>query len=97
VQARIAVDKRQILPLRVGEGLCGATQTGHPIQPSIQASRGEEARMSTLSGRAEPRGARGTTGLLSGGKHSVRSLKRAQDPAGCRRGTSTSGDLHFIP
>jgi hypothetical protein len=49
VQARIGVDKRQILPPRAGEGFCGATQTGHPIQPSIQASRGEEARMSTLS------------------------------------------------
>ena len=30
VQARIGVDKRQILALLVGESLCRATQTGHP-------------------------------------------------------------------
>ena len=45
MQARIGVDKRQILTLRVGERPCGATQTGHPIQLSIQASSGEEAGM----------------------------------------------------
>jgi Homeodomain-like domain len=59
VQARIGVDKRQILTLRVGESLCGATQTRHPIQLSSQASSGEEAEC-TLSGRAQPSGARGT-------------------------------------
>jgi hypothetical protein len=42
VQAHIGVDKRQILALRVGESLRRATQTGHPIQLSIQASSGEE-------------------------------------------------------
>jgi transposase len=73
------VDKRQILTLRVGESLCGATQTGHPIQLCIQASSGEEAGMNVRY-RVELSQAEREelTGLLSGGKHSVRKLKRAQ-------------------
>jgi hypothetical protein len=79
VQACIGVDKRQILTLRVGESLCGATQTGHPIQLCIQASSGEEAGMNVRY-RVELSQAEREelTGLLSGGKHSVRKLKRAQ-------------------
>jgi hypothetical protein len=79
VQARIGVDKRQILTLPVGESLCGATQTGHPIGLSIQASSGEEAGMNVRYRVELSQAAREElTGLLSGVKHSVRKLKRAQ-------------------
>jgi transposase len=79
VQARIGVDKRQILTLPVGESLCGGTQTGHPIGLCIQASSGEEAGMNVRY-RVELSQAEceKLTGLLSGGQHSVRKLKRAR-------------------
>jgi hypothetical protein len=44
VQARVEVNKRQILALLGREVFCGATQTGHPIQLFVRASN-EEARM----------------------------------------------------
>jgi hypothetical protein len=44
MQARVEVDKCQILTLLGGEGLCRATHAGHPIQLFIRASE-EEARM----------------------------------------------------
>jgi hypothetical protein len=46
---------------------------------------------------AEPRGARGTTGLLSGGKRSVRKLRRAQDPAGRNWPNKTSRPRSSAP
>ena len=78
VQARAEVNKRQILALLGREVFCGATQTGHPIQLFVRASN-EEARMNiryrvelSQTERAE------LSALLSGGKHAVRKLKRAQ-------------------
>ena len=44
MQARVEVDKCQILTLLGGEGFCRATHAGHPIQLFIRASQ-EEARM----------------------------------------------------
>jgi len=79
MQARVEVDKRQILTLLGREGFCGATQAGLPIQLFVPASNEEEARMNVryrveLSQieRAE------LMALLSGGKHAARKLKRAQ-------------------
>jgi len=79
VQARVKVDKRQILALLGREGFCRATHPGHPIQLFVRASNEEEARMNvryrvelSQTERAE------LTALLSGGKHAVRKLKRAQ-------------------
>jgi Winged helix-turn helix len=78
VQARVEVNERQVLALLGREGFCGATQTGHPIQLFVRASK-EEARMNvryrvelSQTGRAE------LIALLSGGKHAARKLKRAQ-------------------
>jgi len=79
VQARVEVNKRQILALLGRDGFYGATQTGHPIQLFVRASNEEEARMNvryrvelSQTERAE------LTALLSGGKHAARKLKRAQ-------------------
>ena len=79
VQARVEVDKRQILALLGREGFCRATHAGHPIQLFVRASNEEEARMNvryrvelSQTERAE------LTALLSGGKHAARKLKRAQ-------------------
>jgi transposase len=78
VQARVEVNKRQILALLGREGFGVATHAGHPIQLFILASK-EEARMNvryrvelSQTERAE------LTALLSGGKHAARKLKRAQ-------------------
>jgi transposase len=78
MQARVEVDKRQILPLLRGEGFCSKTHAGHPIQLFVHASH-EEAGMNVRyrvelnqTERAE------LTALLSGGKHAARKLKRAQ-------------------
>ncbi len=79
MQARVEVNKRQILALFGRDGFYGATQTGHPIQLFVRASNEEEARMNvryrvelSQTERAE------LTALLSGGKHAARKLKRAQ-------------------
>jgi len=79
VQARVEVNKGQILALFGREGFYGATQAGHPIQLFVRASNQEEARMNvryrvelSQTERAE------LTALLSGGKHAARKLKRAQ-------------------
>ncbi len=79
MQARVEVNKRQILALLGRDGFYGATQTGHPIQLFVRASNEEEARMNvryrvelSQTERAE------LTALLSGGKHAARKLKRAQ-------------------
>jgi Winged helix-turn helix len=79
VQARIGVDKRQILPLLGRKGFCRATHAGHPIQLFIRASSYEEAQMNVRY-RVELSQAERSelTALLSGGKHSARKLKRAQ-------------------
>ena len=45
MQARVEVNKRQILALLRREGFCGATHAGHPIQLFVRASNEEEARM----------------------------------------------------
>jgi len=79
VQARVQVDKRQILALLGREGFCGTTHACHPIQLFIGASNEQEAQMNVRYGvelsqteRAE------ITALLSAGKHAARKLKRAQ-------------------
>jgi transposase len=79
VQARVEVNKRQILALLGREGFYGATQTGHAIQLFVRASNEEEARMNVRY-RVELSQAERSelTSLLSGGKHSARKLKRAQ-------------------
>ena len=79
MQARIGVDKRQILTLLGRKGFCRATHAGHPIQLFIRASSYEEAQMNVRY-RVELSQAerRELTALLSGGKHSARKLKRAQ-------------------
>ena len=79
MQTRIEVNKGQILALLVGEGFCGGTQTGHPIQLSVPASNEKEARMNVRYrvelGQTEREE---LAALLSGGKHPARRLKRAQ-------------------
>jgi transposase len=79
VQARVEVDKRQILTLLGREGFCRATHAGHPIQLFVRASNEEEARMNVRY-RVELSQTERTelTALLSGGKHAARKLKRAQ-------------------
>ena len=79
MQARVEVNKGQILALFRREGFCGSTHPGHPIQLFVQASNEEEARMNvryvvelSQTERAE------LTALLSGGKHAARKLKRVQ-------------------
>jgi transposase len=79
VQARIEVDKRQVLALLGRESFCRATHVGHPIQLFVRASNHEEAQMNVRyrvdldqAERAE------LAALLSGGKHAARKLKRAQ-------------------
>jgi transposase len=79
VQARVKVDKRQILALLGREGFCRTTHARHPIQLFVRASSEEEAQMNvryrvelSQTERAE------LTTLLSGGKHAARKLKRAQ-------------------
>jgi transposase len=79
MQARVEVDKRQILALLGREGFCRATHAGHPIQLFVRASHEEEARMNvryrvelSQTERAE------LMALVSGGKHAARKLKRAQ-------------------
>jgi transposase len=78
VQARVCVDKRQILAL-LGRGGCRATHAGHPIQLFVCASNFEEAQMNVRY-RVELSQAERSelTALLSGGKHAARKLKRAQ-------------------
>src|SRR5947209_10281956 len=78
MQARVEVDKCQILPLLGREVFCSGTHAGHPIQLFVHASD-EEAGMNvryrvelSQTERAE------LTALLSGGKHAARKLKRAQ-------------------
>jgi transposase len=79
VQARVEVDKGQILALLGREGLCVATQTGHPIQLFVRASNEEEARMNVRYRVELSQTERNElTALLSGGKHAARKLKRAQ-------------------
>ena len=78
MQARVGVDKRQILPLLGREGFCRRTHAGHPIQLFVRASNTEARDECTLSGRTQPNRAHGTQALLSGGKHAARKLKRAQ-------------------
>ena len=79
MQARIGVDKRQILTLLGRKNFCRATHAGHPIQLFIRASSYEEAQMNVRY-RVELSQAERSelTALLSGGKHSARKLKRAQ-------------------
>jgi transposase len=78
VQARVCVDKRQILALLGREG-CRAAHAGHPIQLFVCASNFEEAQMNVRY-RVELSQAERSelTALLSGGKHAARKLKRAQ-------------------
>ena len=79
MQARVEVNKRQVLALFGCEGFCGSTHVGHPIQLFVRASNEEEAGMNvryrvelSQTERAE------LTTLLSGGKQAARKLKRAQ-------------------
>ena len=79
MQARVEVDKRQILPLLGRRDLRRATHSGHPIQLLVRASNEEEAWMNvryrvelSQTERDELKA------LLSGGKHAARKLKRAQ-------------------
>jgi transposase len=79
VQARVQVDKSQVLALLGCESFCRATHAGHPIQLFVRASNDEEAGMNvryrvelSQTERVE------LTALLSGGKHAARKLKRAQ-------------------
>jgi transposase len=78
VQARIGVDKRQILALLRREVFCSATHSGHPIQLFACASN-KEAQMNVRY-RVELSQAERSElmALLSGGKHAARKLKRAQ-------------------
>ena len=90
MQTRIEVNKGQILALLVGEGFCGGTQTGHPIQLSVPASNEKEARMNVRYrvelGQTEREE---LAALLSGGKHPARRLKRAQILLAADAGAST--------
>jgi hypothetical protein len=78
VQARIEVDKGQILPLLGREGFCRRTHAGHPIQLFVRASlkeAGMNVRYRIELSQIERTELRV---LLSGGKHASRKLKRAQ-------------------
>jgi transposase len=79
VQARVEVDKRQILTLFGREGFCRATHACHPIQLFVSASNEQEAQMNVRY-RVELSQTEwaGLTALLSAGKHAARKLKRAQ-------------------
>ena len=78
MQARVKVDKSQILALLGREGFCRATHARHPIQLFVRASIEEEAQMNVRY-RVELSQAERTelTTPLSGGKHAARKLKRA--------------------
>jgi transposase len=79
VQARIEVDKRQILALLGRWNFCRATHAGHPIQLFVRASNEEEARMNVVYRVELSQTERDEVkGLLSAGKHAARKLKRAQ-------------------
>jgi len=89
VQARVCIDKCQILALLGREGSCRATHFGHPIQLFVCASNSEEAKMNVRYRVELSQAERGElTALLSGGKHSVRKLKRAQILRAADAGTS---------
>src|ERR1700758_3741095 len=60
VQARVDVDKGQILALLGREGFSGATHAGHPIQLFVRTSTRGGTDESTLSGRTEPNRTRAT-------------------------------------
>jgi transposase len=79
MQAGVQVDIRQVLPLLGREGFCGRTHFGPPIQLFVRASSKQGARVNiryrvelSQTERDELKG------LLSGGRHAVRKLKRAQ-------------------
>jgi len=79
VQARIEVDKRQVLALLGRESFCRATHAGHPIQLFVRASKHEEAQMNVRYRVELDQAERSElAALLSGGKHAARKLKRAQ-------------------
>jgi transposase len=89
VQARVEVDKSQILTLLCGEGFCRATHSGHPIQLFVRASNEKEARMNVRYRVELSQAERNELKtLLSGGKHAVRKLKRAQILLAADAGTS---------
>ena len=78
VQARVEVNKRQILTLLGREGISRATHASHPIQVVVRALE-EEARMNVRYRVELNQTERDQlTTLLSGGKRAVRKLKRAQ-------------------
>jgi transposase len=79
MQPRVGVDESQILALLRGEGCGRATHFGHPTQLLIRASK-QEARRMNLRYRVELSQAERDElkALLSGGKHAVRKVKRAQ-------------------
>ena len=89
MEARVKVDKSQILALLGREGFCRATHARHPIQLFVRASIEEEAQMNVRY-RVELSQAERTelTTLLSGGKHAARKLKRAQILLAADAGTS---------
>jgi len=79
VEARVCVDERQILTLLGREGFCRATHAGHPIQLVVSSSNAEERPMNVRYRVELSQAERDElAALLSGGKHSVRKLKRAQ-------------------
>ena len=79
MQARIEVYEGQILTLLGREGSCRATHARHPIQLFVRASNEEEARMNVVYRVELSQTERDELkGLLSGGKHAARKLKRAQ-------------------
>jgi transposase len=89
VQARVEVDKSQILTLLCGEGFCRATHSGHPIQLFVRASNEKEARMNVRYRVELSQAERNELKtLLSGGKQAVRKLKRAQILLAADAGTS---------
>ena len=78
VQARVQLDKGQILALLGREGFCGATHAGHPIQLFVCASMRGGTDECTLPVELSQSERGQLTAPLSGGKHAARKLKRAQ-------------------
>ena len=79
VQARVEVDKCQVLALLRRECCCRPTHICHPIQSFVDASNKQEARLNlryqvdlSQAERDELKA------LLSGGHHTARKMKRAQ-------------------
>jgi hypothetical protein len=79
VQARVEVDKCQVLALLKRKCRCRATHICHPIQSFVDASNKQEAQVNVRYRVDLSQAERDELkALLSGGQNAVRKMKRAQ-------------------